>query len=158
MKRAILIVVVAATACSSPAVAPPAETTTTAPAGSSTTTVTPNSTSTAPPPTTTTTAPAPPRRIELDRSDDATASRLEADADALLTIGVREAGTAAEAETADWLARSLRAAGLAVTVETVPLPNDRESQNVIARLGTGESHVVIGGHMDTIVGSPGLDD
>ncbi|MBT8213724.1 MAG: M28 family peptidase, partial [Acidimicrobiia bacterium] len=155
MKTALLLIVLCCVACATGGQPTQQQTTVT-----TSTTVPSITTATTAPvvESTTTSVPSVVDRIVLDRTEAATTARMQADVAYLNDIGPREAGTDAEAETARWLTDSLRARGLAVTVEAVPLPNGRESTNVIARIGRGPRAVVVGAHMDTIRDSPGIDD
>jgi aminopeptidase YwaD len=78
-------------------------------------------------------------------------------------IGVRSPGTDADRATQDAIAGAWRAAGWVVTRQVVPLPQGGETANLIGTLGPpalvlGTDHVVLGGHMDTVAGSPGGND
>ncbi len=141
----------------------PETTPTTTPAGTTTVDV-PLATSTLPTataaPTTTTTLPptAPPQR--LDRGADATAERLHSDVETVAGISVRVAGSPEEAQLAEWLATQVDVVtGSPAATEDVPLPNGKTSINVWAEpVGDGATTVLLGAHIDTVPGSPGLDD
>jgi Zn-dependent M28 family amino/carboxypeptidase len=75
------------------------------------------------------------------------------------TIGVRREGTAAERAAVDYVQAQFTAYGLATERETVTLPNDTTSQNVLARLpGRSDRVVLIGAHLDSKAPSPGAND
>lgn len=77
------------------------------------------------------------------------------------TIGPRPAGGPADAAARDHVAAAFRAAGWEVDQPAFPLPQGGTSANVVATLpGTSlaEPHVVVGGHLDTVEGSPGAND
>lgn len=75
-------------------------------------------------------------------------------------VGPRPAGTPADAAAADRLAAAFRGAGWTVAVEPFPLPQGGSSANVVAWLGDRRPsrHIVVGGHLDTVAGSPGAND
>lgn len=84
--------------------------------------------------------------------------RLLADVEALVAFGPRVAGTDSELAAAAWLEAELLAIVGNVATEDVPLPNGRTSRNVVATVGAGTRKLLIGGHIDSVVGSPGADD
>jgi hypothetical protein len=82
-------------------------------------------------------------------------------------IGPRPSGSSEHREAVDWIADQLEAAGYKVEYDDFLLPGFRDigtgvSQSVIARLeGTGPAprpFVCVGGHLDSVRGSPGADD
>ena len=112
-------------------------------------TVTSTTTSTTSPPSTTTTT-------ILDLA--AAGSRMQADLDTIVSYGVREAGSGAEAETAGFLFDALAQMGLPVEMREVALPTGMSSANVLTSIGDGRIHVLLGGHYDSKPPSPGADD
>lgn len=73
-------------------------------------------------------------------------------------IGVRVRGTAGERKGARYIADQFRAMGYSVNVQKYPV-DGRTSRNVVAWWpGARRYPVVIGGHMDTVAGSPGAND
>jgi hypothetical protein len=164
VRRSILgiAVLVAVAACSDSGTVPtsvvPSTTTLGTMATSSTTTVaitttTTTSTSTS---TTTTTTTIPP----LDRSNPATAARLDADLATLLDNGPRPAGSPSEAAALEWFTeRAETITGIVATAGVVPLPNGTESANVwVGPLGEDGPLLLIGSHIDSVAVSPGIDD
>lgn len=77
-------------------------------------------------------------------------------------IGPRTGGSSAETAAAERFSDAFGAAGWTAVTETFPLPQGGTSRNVVAWLGDadprGASHVVIGGHIDTVEDSPGAND
>ncbi len=124
-------------------------TTTTPDPATTTTTVT-----TLPVPTTTTTT-----IPRLDRSDPAAIARMRADLDALLAGGPRVAGSASEAAAiAHFAAVAAEITGVATELQPVPLPTGDTSANAWTTIGSGERVLLLGGHIDSVPGSPGADD
>lgn len=73
-------------------------------------------------------------------------------------IGVRVRGTAGERRAARYVAAELRSYGYSVNVQKYSV-DGRTSRNVVAWWpGARRYPVVIGGHMDTVAGSPGAND
>ena len=73
-------------------------------------------------------------------------------------IGVRVRGTPGERKGARYIAEQLRSYGYSVNVQKYPV-DGRTSRNVVAWWpGARRYPVVIGGHMDTVPGSPGAND
>lgn len=73
--------------------------------------------------------------------------------------GVREAGSEAEAQAAQYLADRLATFGLEPRIEEFALPNGAVSRNVVARIPSASDRVmVLGAHFDTIAPSPGAND
>ena len=89
---------------------------------------------------------------------DAAGARMQADLSAIVGFGVRAAGSQAEAETAGFIIDALEQIGLPVEMREVALPTGLSSANVIASVGTGQTHVLLGAHYDTKPPSPGADD
>lgn len=78
---------------------------------------------------------------------------------ALEHYGVREAGSDAETQAAQYLADRLSTFGLEPRIEEFALPNGAVSRNVVARIpGASDKVVVLGAHFDTISPSPGAND
>lgn len=104
-------------------------------------------------------APAPSATVVRDPFD---ADRALAFATALTTeVGPRPAGGPSDAAAREHLGAALRAAGWSVEQRPFPLPQGGSSANVVAWLRDGPSagpHVVVGGHLDTVAGSPGAND
>lgn len=76
-------------------------------------------------------------------------------------VGPRPAGGPSDTAAREQLAAALRAAGWSVEQHPFPLPQGGSSANVVAWMRDGPSagsHVVIGGHLDTVAGSPGAND
>lgn len=76
-------------------------------------------------------------------------------------IGVRTAGSPEDARARAAVASLWTDAGWEVAEEPVPLPQGGATANVVAVLpGTDLTapHVVVGGHLDTVAGSPGAND
>lgn len=99
----------------------------------------------------------------------ATVARAPFDADRALAfatrltdeVGPRPAGGPSDVAAREHLGAALRAAGWSVEQRPFPLPQGGSSANVVAWLRDGPSagpHVVIGGHLDTVAGSPGAND
>lgn len=84
--------------------------------------------------------------------------RLAADHAQLMTFGVRQAGTDAEAAALTWLAGELQAITGNVAEEQVPLSNGLTSGNVWATVGSGARNILLGAHVDSVAGSIGADD
>lgn len=73
-------------------------------------------------------------------------------------IGVRVRGTAGERKAARYVAHELRSYGYDVNVQKFSV-DGRTSRNVVAWWpGARRYPVVIGGHIDTVAGSPGAND
>ncbi len=73
-------------------------------------------------------------------------------------IGVRVRGTRGERRAAQYVAAQLRSYGYSVNVQKYSV-DGRTSRNVVAWWpGARRYPVVIGGHMDTVAGSPGAND
>lgn len=147
-------VVLLVTACSAGSDAVSVSTTTTAPIPSPTSTTVVTTTTTV---ASTTAAPPSPT---LDRGHEATTLRLSADLSALLELGPRVSGTAAEAEAVEWFATAAgEITGIVPAIQVVPLPNGATSANVwVGPIGPGEAILLVGAHIDSIAGSPGADD
>ncbi|MBI3944379.1 MAG: M28 family peptidase [Armatimonadetes bacterium] len=79
-------------------------------------------------------------------------------ADLAAGIGVRPAGSPAEARAAALIAARFRALGYSVVLQPVPLPQGRASANVVAFSGPGPARLVVGGHYDSHRRAPGADD
>ncbi|MDP9023205.1 MAG: M28 family peptidase [Actinomycetota bacterium] len=80
---------------------------------------------------------------------------------ALTSLGARPAGSLADTQARQLIADRLRDAGWSVVEEPFPLPQGGVTANVVAWRDTdprGGAHVVVGGHHDTVVGSPGAND
>jgi hypothetical protein len=87
-----------------------------------------------------------------------------------VTIGPREAGSAAFKRAVSYAASVLSGFGYGVTRQRVPLPSGKSqgtpvpagsTQNVIATppgYDLGKPHLVVGAHLDTVVPSPGGND
>lgn len=76
-------------------------------------------------------------------------------------VGPRPAGGPSDAAAREHLGAALRGAGWSVEQRPFPLPQGGSSANVVAWRHEGPSagpHVVIGGHLDTVAGSPGAND
>lgn len=76
-------------------------------------------------------------------------------------IGIRVAGTSADAVARTVVGAWFAQAGWAVTEEEFALPQGGTSANVVARWPGREDedvHVVVGAHLDTVAGSPGAND
>ena len=79
-----------------------------------------------------------------------------------LAASPRPTGTPEETRAADYIREVLAAEGYRVEIQPVPLPGGGESANVTA-FPEGldpekERHLLLGGHYDTVVGSPGAND
>lgn len=75
------------------------------------------------------------------------------------TLGVRQAGSAAERKAADYVFEQLTAMGYGPRTEGFGLPNGKRSQNVIAlKQGATEEVLVVGAHLDSKPPSPGAND
>ena len=73
-------------------------------------------------------------------------------------IGVRVRGTAGERKGARYIAAQFRSYGYSVNVQKYAV-DGRTSRNVVAWWpGARRYPVVVGGHMDTVTGSPGAND
>lgn len=74
-------------------------------------------------------------------------------------IGPRKGGTAAELAAAQYGVDYLTSLGYSPTLMDVPLPNGTTSHNVVAvKPGTSPLTIVVGGHMDSKLPSPGGND
>lgn len=76
-------------------------------------------------------------------------------------IGPRPAGSLGDVRAREYVADQLRAAGWSVREEEVVLPQGGTTANVVARApgaSLGRPHVVVGAHLDTVVGTPGAND
>ncbi|MGH2704138.1 MAG: M28 family metallopeptidase [Actinomycetota bacterium] len=76
-------------------------------------------------------------------------------------IGVRTAGSPAEERAREHLASTFGALGYEVDLDPVRLPGGGMSRNVVARprgLDPARPVIVVGGHFDTVAGSPGAND
>ena len=157
-----------ASGAGSPAGSPPASPAATSPAAAppttpATTTAARPSSRPAPAPTRTTT-PAPPRAQPFDVETVIDGIR------ALVSIGPRDAASAASDRAAAYVAERLRAAGYRVTLQPFRVPAGvswgvrvpaGSTVNVIADppgFDRREPHVVIGAHLDTVPRSPGAED
>ncbi|HEX2027462.1 MAG TPA: cell wall-binding repeat-containing protein, partial [Nitriliruptorales bacterium] len=82
-------------------------------------------------------------------------------ADLVGAAGPRPAGGTADQAARDWLVTRFEEAGWEVAVEPFALPQGGSSANVVA-VQRGDprdaAHVVVGGHLDTVAGSPGAND
>lgn len=77
------------------------------------------------------------------------------------TLGPRPAGSQAERNAGDYIAKSLKASGCSVSYQKVGLPFGRTSRNIIGlKKGTPETlrRVIIGAHYDSRRVSPGAND
>lgn len=83
---------------------------------------------------------------------------MQHDLGSLVALGVREAGSDAEAQASQFLLQSLQASGIDVEVREVPLPTGGTSLDLLARFGVGGTHVLFGAHFDSKPPSPGADD
>lgn len=90
--------------------------------------------------------------------DEGAGARMLADVAALVALGPREAGTAAERAAAGHVVDVLRGLGRSPSVTPVPLANGRTSVNVETAFSSGPVEVLLGAHLDTVAGSPGADD
>jgi aminopeptidase YwaD len=73
-------------------------------------------------------------------------------------IGIRTKASEAETAGADYIARKFESYGYEVTIERFTVP-EGTSRNVVARWPGSKSYpFVVGGHMDTVPGSPGAND
>lgn len=73
----------------------------------------------------------------------------------------RPTGTPQEARAAAYVEQVLAAQGYRVERQPVPLPGGGESANVVARPELDparDRYLLVGGHYDTVVGSPGAND
>jgi len=77
-------------------------------------------------------------------------------------IGPRPTGSPSEARAADYLEKILTSEGYRVHRQPVPLSGGGESTNVVAIPGdfdpARDRYLLIGGHYDTVIGSPGAND
>lgn len=77
-------------------------------------------------------------------------------------IGPRPTGSAAEARAADYLEKVLASEGYQVYLQPVPLLGGGESANVVAIPAdldpVRDRYLLVGGHYDTVEGSPGAND
>jgi hypothetical protein len=157
-QRAIAVLLVLVAACSgdpdaastpAAAVVPVTTQATTTSTTASTTTST-----TLVPTTTTTTLP------PLDRSAAATLERLHADLAVLLAMGPRVSGSPAEEATAAHFAyQASMITGRDSRIEPFTLPTGAISHNAwSSEVGRGDRLLIIGSHLDSVVGSPGADD
>jgi len=132
----------------------------TAPATTTATTAVAVTTSTSAPTTTTSAATTTTTVPSLDRSDKAALVRMRGDLEALLANGPRVSGTDAEAEAIAHIAAVMEeVTGTPAIREPVPLPNGHESANVWTDpVGSGDTELLIGAHLDTVGGAPGAND
>ncbi|MBW3662220.1 MAG: M28 family peptidase [Actinobacteria bacterium] len=75
--------------------------------------------------------------------------------------GPRPAGSAGDIAARELLALTWATTGWHVVAEPFPLPQGGESANLVAWRGDdprGGPHIVVGGHIDTVAGSPGAND
>lgn len=73
-------------------------------------------------------------------------------------IGVRTKATPSETDAATYIAERFESYGYEVTIERFSVP-EGTSRNVVARWPSSKKYpFVIGGHMDTVPGSPGAND
>ncbi|MBW3576415.1 MAG: M28 family peptidase [Actinobacteria bacterium] len=82
-------------------------------------------------------------------------------AHALTALGPRPAGSPADSQARQLIADRLGGAGWSVVEEPFPLPQGGVTANVVAWRDLdprGGAHVVVGGHHDTVAGSPGAND
>lgn len=77
-----------------------------------------------------------------------------------VNVGVRRAGTEGDRLAAAYIQGELERLGMTVRQERFALPQGGESRNVIASLPgfAGGRHLVLGGHYDTTLTSPGGND
>lgn len=126
----------------------------------------PNSNPTTLPITEPTAAPAPratsertvpqPEPVPLEDFD---ADNAMADLRAIEAFGVRQGGSAAEAEAAAYIAARLAEFGYTARIDEFPIVGGRTSRNVVARSeGRSERVLIIGAHMDSKPPSPGAND
>jgi Zn-dependent M28 family amino/carboxypeptidase len=82
------------------------------------------------------------------------------DLDALRTLGPRVEGSEAELTALAWIERTLaEVTGAEILSSDVPLPQGTTSRNVWVDLGSGDlPWIVLGAHVDSVTGSPGIDD
>ncbi|MBE0417609.1 MAG: M28 family peptidase [Coriobacteriia bacterium] len=91
--------------------------------------------------------------------EDFDAGNAMADLRAIEAFGVRQGGSAAEAEVAAYIARRLTEFGYTARIDEFPIVGGRTSRNVVARSeGRSERVLVIGAHMDSKPPSPGAND
>lgn len=87
------------------------------------------------------------------------AARMQRHVQILAGLGVRRAGTPAEAAAANFAVKQFSAAGYIVTRQAVPLPNGRTSMNISAELpGVSDRIILLGAHLDSKYPSPGAND
>jgi acetylornithine deacetylase/succinyl-diaminopimelate desuccinylase-like protein len=130
---------------------PTRPTSTTLPAATAPSTIPPTTA-----PTTATTAAA----ALIDRSNEATGSRIVADVAALVGFGPRVAGSAAERAAGDWITERLRELVGSVETMRIELPSGRSSRNLWVTFGNPNAGpwTLLGAHYDSIADSPGADD
>ena len=84
--------------------------------------------------------------------------RMTADVLSLVAFGPRVAGTIAEQQAAAWIEEAFTSINGFAATEDVSLPSGLTSRNVWTTVGAGAVEVLIGGHYDSVIGSPGADD
>lgn len=82
---------------------------------------------------------------------------------ALAVLGPRLPGSEEDRQARAYVAAVFEGAGWSVAQEQFPLPQGGRSANVVAWRGGPQPpydvpHVVVGGHLDTVAGSPGAND
>ncbi|MDQ4005346.1 MAG: M28 family peptidase [Actinomycetota bacterium] len=93
-------------------------------------------------------------------STEATASPMSHVRQLAGRIGPRPAGTAGERRAVRYVRRTFESLGYSVSVEEFRLPQGGRSSNVVARRPStpAETPLLVGGHLDTVRGSPGGND
>lgn len=77
----------------------------------------------------------------------------------IVSFGPRQTGSAAEDRAAEYVRGQFEALGYATTVDDVPLPGGKTTHNVVAlKPGGGAGLIVVGGHIDSKLPSPGAND
>src|SRR5450759_183729 len=87
------------------------------------------------------------------------AKRAFAQLQKIVSFGPRQSGSAAEDKSAEYVRGQFEALGYTTTVEEVPLPDGKTTHNVVAlKPGGGAGLIVVGGHVDSHLPSPGAND
>lgn len=87
------------------------------------------------------------------------AKRAFAQLKKIVSFGPRQSGSTAEDQAVAYVRGEFEALGYATTVENVPLPGGKTTHNVVAlKPGGGAGLMVVGGHIDSKLPSPGAND
>ncbi len=88
---------------------------------------------------------------------DFSGARAKQTVEEIAALGPRVAGSAPERRAADLVARRLRALGFRVVVQRFPLPDGRQSRNVVG-LAPGPIRAVLTAHVDGVAAGPAAND